>query len=237
MARNRAGQVGYVPEKYLQLPTFSSLLRMLMSFSSMGTQSHTSSTSAQQEPEIVTLTHSTPNTYSSTINLTRTLYAYEAQTEDELSFPEGAVIYILSKHNQEDDGFWEGEFNGAVGVFPAVLVEDLCRPENAQTQRSMNVQVSLSNLDQAACTPTVFISCSSPESISLPSLTSTLTLNGYQTPELPKRFSHSHTHTASLRSPGEGGSGLRPVQAAPPPPKQQAQGQVQKREDVEITLV
>ncbi|KTF93101.1 hypothetical protein cypCar_00028436 [Cyprinus carpio] len=171
------------------------------------------------------------------INLTRTLYAYEAQTEDELSFPEGAVIYILSKHNQEDDGFWEGEFNGAVGVFPAVLVEDLCRPENAQTQRSMNVQVSLSNLDQAACTPTVFISCSSPESISLPSLTSTLTLNGYQTPELPKRFSHSHTHTASLRSPGEGGSGLRPVQAAPPPPKQQAQGQVQKREDVEITLV
>ncbi|RXN13164.1 F-BAR and double SH3 domains 2-like protein [Labeo rohita] len=177
-ARNRAGQVGYVPEKYLQLPTSSSLLRMLQSFSSMDAQSHTSSTSAEHEPEIETLTQNSPNTHGSAVNLARALYAYEAQTEDELSFPEGAVICILSKHNQEDDGFWEGEFNGAVGVFPAVLVEDLCRPESAR-----------------------------------------------------------HTHTPSPRSPGEGGSGLRPVRAAPPPPKQQAQGQVQKREEVEITLV
>ncbi|XP_016412107.1 F-BAR and double SH3 domains protein 2-like isoform X1 [Sinocyclocheilus rhinocerous] len=236
-ARNRAGQVGYVPEKYLQLPTSSSLLRMLQSFSSIDTQSHTSSTSAEQEPEIETLTQSIPNTHGSAINLARALYAYEAQTEDELSFPEGAIIYILSKHNQEDDGFWEGEFNGAVGVFPAVLVEDLCRPESAQTHKSMNVQVSLSVLDQAASPPTVFPSCRSPESVSLPSLSSTLTLNGYQTPEPPKISSHSHTHTLSPRSPGEGGSGLRPVRAAPPPPKQQAQGQVQKREEVEITLV
>uniref|UniRef100_A0A673NJF6 F-BAR and double SH3 domains protein 2-like n=1 Tax=Sinocyclocheilus rhinocerous TaxID=307959 RepID=A0A673NJF6_9TELE len=159
-ARNRAGQVGYVPEKYLQLPTSSSLLTMLQSFSSMDAQSHTSSTSAEQEPEIETLTQSSLNTHA--VNLARALYAYEAQTEDELSFPEGAVICILSKHNQEDDGFWEGEFNGAVGVFPAVLVEDLCRPEI---------------LDQAACPPTVFPSCSSPESVPLPSLTSTLTLN------------------------------------------------------------
>ncbi|KAK2870951.1 hypothetical protein Q8A67_023478 [Cirrhinus molitorella] len=236
-ARNRAGQVGYVPEKYLQLPTSSSLLRMLQSFSSVDSQSHTSSTSAEHEPEIETLTQSSPNTHGSAINLARALYAYEAQTEDELSFPEGAVICILSKHNQEDDGFWEGEFNGAVGVFPAVLVEDLCRPESARTHKSMNVQVSLSVLDQAACPHSVFSSCSSPESVPLPSLTSTLTLNGYQTPEAPKILSHSHTHTPSPRSPGEGGSGLRPVRAAPPPPKQQAQGQVQKREEVEITLV
>ncbi|KAI2659631.1 F-BAR and double SH3 domains protein 2 [Labeo rohita] len=236
-ARNRAGQVGYVPEKYLQLPTSSSLLRMLQSFSSMDAQSHTSSTSAEHEPEIETLTQNSPNTHGSAVNLARALYAYEAQTEDELSFPEGAVICILSKHNQEDDGFWEGEFNGAVGVFPAVLVEDLCRPESARTHKSKNVQVSLSALDQAACPHTVFPSCSSPESVPLPSLTSTLTLNGYQTPEHPKILSHSHTHTPSPRSPGEGGSGLRPVRAAPPPPKQQAQGQVQKREEVEITLV
>uniref|UniRef100_A0A8C1JIC2 FCH and double SH3 domains 2 n=1 Tax=Cyprinus carpio TaxID=7962 RepID=A0A8C1JIC2_CYPCA len=181
-ARNRAGQVGYVPEKYLQLPTSSSLLRMLQSFSSMDAQSHTSSTSAEQEPEIETLTQSSPNTHA--VNLARALYAYEAQTEDELSFPEGAVIYILSKHNQEDDGFWEGEFNGAVGVFPAVLVEDLSVSYH---------QVALSVLDQAACPPTVFPSCSSPESVPLPSSTSTLTLNGYQTPEIPKISSHSKT--------------------------------------------
>lgn len=77
------------------------------------------------------------------INLARALYTYKAQTEDELSFPEGAVIRILSKHNQEDDGFWEGEFNGAVGVFPAVLVEDTCGRECPRTHRSFNVQVLL----------------------------------------------------------------------------------------------
>lgn len=237
-ARNQTGQVGYVPEKYLQLPTSSSLLSMIQSLSSIDTQSHTSSTSAEQEPEIETLTQSSPNSPASAMNLARALYAYEAQTEDELSFPEGAVICILSKHNQEDDGFWEGEFNGAVGVFPAVLVEDLCGPEGAQTHKSMNVQVSLSVLDQAACPSAASSSCSSPESISFPSLTGTLPLNGYQSPEPPKISSHSHAHTASPRSPGEGGSGtLRPVRAAPPPPKQQAQGQVQKREEVEITLV
>ncbi|ROL54208.1 F-BAR and double SH3 domains protein 2 [Anabarilius grahami] len=237
-ARNRTGQVGYVPEKYLQLPTTNSLLSMIQSLSSTDAQSHTSSTSTEQEPEIETLTQSSPNSHASAINLARALYAYEAQTEDELSFPEGAVICILSKHNQEDDGFWEGEFNGAVGVFPAVLVEDLCGPEGAQTHKSMNVQVSLSVLDQAACPPTVFPSCNSPESVPLPSLTGTLSLNGYQAPEPPKILNHSHAYTTSPRSPGEGGSGtLRPVRAAPPPPKQQAQGQVQKREEVEITLV
>ncbi|KAK7120764.1 hypothetical protein R3I94_020677 [Phoxinus phoxinus] len=240
-ARNQTGQVGYVPEKYLQLPTSNSLLSMIQSLSSIDDQSHTSSTSAEQDPEIETLTQSSPNSPASAINLARALYAYEAQTEDELSFPEGAVICILSKHNQEDDGFWEGEFNGAVGVFPAVLVEDLCGPEGAQTHKSMNVQVSLSVLDQAASPPAASSSCSSPErpeAISLPSLTGTLPLNGFQTPEPPKISSHSHAHTPSPRSPGEGGSGtLRPVRAAPPPPKQQAQGQVQKREEVEITLV
>lgn len=153
-----------------------------------------------------------------------------------MSFPEGAVICILSKHNQEDDGFWEGEFNGAVGVFPAVLVEDLCRAEGGRTHKSMNVQqVSLSVLDEAAA---VFPSCSSPESVSMPSLNNTLTLNGFQTSETVRISSHNPVHSPSPRSPGEGGSGsFRPVRAAPPPPKQQAQGQVQKREEVEITLV
>lgn len=235
-ARNRSGQVGYVPEKYLQLPSSSSVLRMIQSFSSIDSQSQTSSTSAEQEPEVETLTQSSPNSHASAVNLARALYAYEAQTEDELSFPEGAVICILSKHNQEDDGFWEGEFNGAVGVFPAVLVEDLCRAEGGRTHKSMNVQqVSLSVLDEAAA---VFPSCSSPESVSMPSLNNTLTLNGFQTSETVRISSHNPVHSSSPRSPGEGGSGsFRPVRAAPPPPKQQAQGQVQKREEVEITLV
>lgn len=64
------------------------------------------------------------------MSFAKALYDYSGQTEDELSFPEGAIIRILSKDTHEDDGFWEGEFNGAVGVFPAVLVEDLSGAEN-----------------------------------------------------------------------------------------------------------
>lgn len=64
------------------------------------------------------------------MSFAKALYDYVGQTEDELSFPEGAIIRILSKDTHEDDGFWEGEFNGLVGVFPAVLVEDLSGSEN-----------------------------------------------------------------------------------------------------------
>ena len=55
----------------------------------------------------------------------RALYDYEGQTDEELTFPEGAVIRLLSRDTQTDDGFWEGEFSGRAGVFPSVLVEEL----------------------------------------------------------------------------------------------------------------
>lgn len=61
----------------------------------------------------------------------RALYDYEGQADEELSFSEGAVIRLLSRDTQTDDGFWEGELNGRVGVFPSVLVEDLT--ENGET--------------------------------------------------------------------------------------------------------
>lgn len=62
----------------------------------------------------------------------RALYDYEGQADEELSFAEGAVIRLLSRDTQTDDGFWEGELNGRVGVFPSVLVEDLT--ENGETR-------------------------------------------------------------------------------------------------------
>lgn len=61
----------------------------------------------------------------------RALYDYEGQADEELSFSEGAVIRLLSRDTQTDDGFWEGELNGRVGVFPSVLVEDFT--ENGET--------------------------------------------------------------------------------------------------------
>jgi len=48
-ARNKSGGVGYVPEKYLQFPTSSSLLSMLQSLATLDARSHTSSNSTEAE--------------------------------------------------------------------------------------------------------------------------------------------------------------------------------------------
>uniref|UniRef100_A0A3Q2VKK2 FCH and double SH3 domains 2 n=1 Tax=Haplochromis burtoni TaxID=8153 RepID=A0A3Q2VKK2_HAPBU len=137
-ARNRSGQVGYVPEKYLQLPSSNSLLSMLQSLAALDARSHSSSNSTEPETELPT---GSVNGDSS-VSFAKALYDYAGQTEDELSFPEGAIIRILSRETHEDDGFWEGEFNGVVGMFPAVLVEDLTvTSENGDGQRDGSAQV------------------------------------------------------------------------------------------------
>lgn len=56
----------------------------------------------------------------------RAIYDYEACSKEELSFITGTLIRILRKdENGIDDGFWEGELNGKVGVFPSLVVEEL----------------------------------------------------------------------------------------------------------------
>lgn len=49
-------------------------------------------------------------------------YSYNADNEDELSLKENDVIVILDKE-LEDAGWWKGELNGKVGVFPDNFVE------------------------------------------------------------------------------------------------------------------
>lgn len=42
---------------------------------------------------------------------------------------EGTLIRVLRKdENGIDDGFWEGEVNGRVGVFPSLVVQELDDP-------------------------------------------------------------------------------------------------------------
>ena len=63
----------------------------------------------------------------------RALYNYEGNTIDELSFTEGTLIKIIRKdENGIDDGFWEGEVNGRVGVFPSLVVEELTAEDEFQ---------------------------------------------------------------------------------------------------------
>lgn len=48
------------------------------------------------------------------------VYDYAAEREDELSFQENSLIYVLKKN---DDGWWEGVLNGKTGLFPGNYVE------------------------------------------------------------------------------------------------------------------
>lgn len=61
------------------------------------------------------------------ISTARALYSYAAQREDELSFREGDVVTVIAKNT---DGWWDGEANGARGVFPGNYVQELsARPK------------------------------------------------------------------------------------------------------------
>lgn len=52
----------------------------------------------------------------------KVVYSYNAQNEDELTLNEGQIINILDQ-NLEDAGWWRGEVNGKVGVFPDNFVD------------------------------------------------------------------------------------------------------------------
>ncbi|XP_051933719.1 F-BAR and double SH3 domains protein 2-like isoform X3 [Hippocampus zosterae] len=229
-ARNKTGQVGYVPEKYLQFPASNSLLSMLQSLATLDARSHTSSNST--EPELLS------GCVNGDANMVyvRALYDYEGQAEEELSFSEGAVIRLLSRDTQTDDGFWEGELNGKVGVFPSVLVEDLTENGETGLGGTTDIQISptaklpsslppLPLYDQPPISP-----FTSPESSTPPSLprSPSAALNGDHKLPLPASSHKSSLTTTNQNSgrspvspgfqtqpprfPPEGGPGkLRPV--------------------------
>ncbi|KAM9482566.1 abl interactor 2b isoform 6-T6 [Clarias gariepinus] len=50
------------------------------------------------------------------------IYDYTCDKEDELSFQEGAIIYVIKKN---DDGWFEGVMSGTTGLFPGNYVESI----------------------------------------------------------------------------------------------------------------
>ena len=47
----------------------------------------------------------------------RVLFDYKESADDELSLAVGDIVTVLQKR-LEDDGWWKGELNGRIGVFP-----------------------------------------------------------------------------------------------------------------------
>ncbi|KAK7921955.1 hypothetical protein WMY93_008857 [Mugilogobius chulae] len=167
---NSCGQVGYVPERYVQflcLPAEDStpLDASFSSTSSIG-----------------------PGETGASPGLARALYSYQAQSAEELSFHEGALIHLIRcKHGEVDDGFWEGELNGHVGLFPSLVVE-LLEDEEADEQE-----------DEEQPLPTM-PSCSPP-----------------QMPDPPGEL-NQNTYPESNSPPSLSTPRLKPCRPPPPPP-------------------
>ncbi|XP_061442010.1 F-BAR and double SH3 domains protein 1 isoform X2 [Rhineura floridana] len=130
-ARNRTGQVGYVPEKYL------------LFLDSVSRERPALDGNTEEESSDMTLERELTNIMSMDLmlepgaSLVRALYDYEGQSSDELSFPEGAIIRVLPREEGAvDDGFWKGDFNGQVGVFPSLVVQEITGTQETTEQFS-----------------------------------------------------------------------------------------------------
>uniref|UniRef100_A0A8C5PLX4 F-BAR and double SH3 domains protein 1 n=1 Tax=Leptobrachium leishanense TaxID=445787 RepID=A0A8C5PLX4_9ANUR len=190
-ARNESGQVGYVPEKYIMFLNISANQRVadwtqtgrISGFYSERTLAGISETGAG-------------------VCLARALYDYEGQSPEELTFPEGAIIQIIRKEEGGvDDGFWKGEFNGQVGVFPSLVVEELS--EDLETSQEL-----------PSPAPPPF----------LPPLLSPFSNQRTQhhgATAVSETDSRQNGSGSSQSSPDFAATRLRPMRAAPPPPKPQ----------------
>ncbi|XP_072171194.1 F-BAR and double SH3 domains protein 2-like [Diadema setosum] len=132
-ARNQRGEMGYVPENYIEVEkqrlSFSSSPRGDGSISQQGgVLGHGSSqSSVDYEVQAVMATQGVEEDSGEPgICMVRALYDYTGSCKEELSFEEGTIFKLLRRdENGVDDGFWEGELCGRIGVFPSLLVEEL----------------------------------------------------------------------------------------------------------------
>ncbi|XP_075366220.1 F-BAR and double SH3 domains protein 1 [Mycteria americana] len=184
-ARNKVGQVGYVPEKYLL---------------SLGRESG----AGAGTPGLSALHHQLSSIMAAELVLepgawlVRALYDYEGQSPEELSFPEGAIIRVLPRAPDEvDDGFWTGDFNGRVGVFPSLVVEELTGGQGAAGQE---------------------LPSPSPPPFSPPGLVPRTSLAPSLSPKTPLRGCRQDGTGSGQSSPNLAATCLQPLRVPPPPP-------------------
>ncbi|NWY03498.1 FCSD1 protein, partial [Nothoprocta ornata] len=203
-ARNKAGQVGYVPEKYLL---------------SLGcTGSDAGPAAGGGGPAAGPLATALQRQLSSIMAaelvlepgawLVRALYDYEGQSPEELSFPEGAIIRVLPRAEGDvDDGFWTGDFNGRVGVFPSLVVEELTGAGGSAGQE---------------------LPSPSPPPFSPPGLMPSLPSNPAPELLLGAPACRQDSPASGQSSPDLSAGRLRPLRAPPPPPGRAADAEPER---------
>ncbi|KAK5079835.1 actin binding protein [Exophiala xenobiotica] len=104
---NSKGQQGLVPANYLQI---------------LEEDDHVPASTqpaANQAPTAPVAEHNT-NPAQNQGKRAKAMYDYEAGEDNEISFPEDAIITSVEF---PDDDWWQGEYKGKVGLFPAAYVE------------------------------------------------------------------------------------------------------------------
>jgi hypothetical protein len=81
------------------------------------------------------------------IGTCRALYDYDAQSDLELSFKERDVIAILEK---DESGWWHGELNGRVGVFPAANWVEEFDPNAPESSATLSARLCVALFDYEA---------------------------------------------------------------------------------------
>ncbi|XP_043562592.1 1-phosphatidylinositol 4,5-bisphosphate phosphodiesterase gamma-2 [Chiloscyllium plagiosum] len=80
-----------------------------------------------------------PNELAPIQGSVKALYQYQSQQQDELSFPRGAIIHNVKKHDQ---GWWKGDYGDQIQkYFPANYVEEI----PAESQEEFSNQITEDN--------------------------------------------------------------------------------------------
>ncbi|XP_041845286.1 F-BAR and double SH3 domains protein 1-like [Melanotaenia boesemani] len=186
---NSCGQVGYVPECPVQFPCLQA-------------------EDPSQPDDSISSTLSLAKEKVEHRGVVRALYSYQAQSAEELSFQEGALIHLIRcQQGEVDDGFWEGELNGRIGVFPSSMVEFFYDDEEKEEREEPTPPAS------------------SPTPIPSPSRGSSTSSGGVEEKQQSVLQEESMLGEAS-QNPLELPPGrIRPCRAPPPPPKQKPSAQ------------
>ncbi|KAG1699839.1 F-BAR and double SH3 domains protein 2 [Nymphon striatum] len=126
-ARNSDGKEGYIPQTYIEIENGGEVARSIhpapISFSSVNYYVNDEDSALPNGLPPLPLT---PHVELKCIQFCRAVYDYEATCDEELTFNEGQIIKLLKTTvNDVDDGWWEGEIDGKIGLFPSLVVENL----------------------------------------------------------------------------------------------------------------
>ncbi|XP_054258288.1 SH3 domain-containing kinase-binding protein 1-like [Macrosteles quadrilineatus] len=104
--------------------------------------------------------------------LCRVMFPYDAVNDDELTLKEGDIITIISRDGQ-DKGWWRGELNGKVGVFPDNFIQVITADESKPARPPAKTNIVTTNRVK--------------DSITRPSTTAPQTTSSRKSIELPPK--------------------------------------------------